>query len=196
MAPLQRIQVLFTLALLTIGCGGTKTFDEDAPRTLQAPAVTEKDVAVYFSPHGGGLKALLDEINSATKSIDVMAYLITAQEIADALGAAVKRGVDVRVILDADNAGGIFSDKAVFAGSPVPIWRDGEHKEFHHKVMLIDGRVVITGSYNFTSQAENANAENLLLIRDHPKLYSAYLAHFNEHLQHARPPEGKTVSTK
>jgi phosphatidylserine/phosphatidylglycerophosphate/cardiolipin synthase-like enzyme len=36
----------------------------------------------------------------------------------------------------------------------------------HNKVMVIDSRTVITGSFNFTKAAEESNAENLLVIDD------------------------------
>jgi phosphatidylserine/phosphatidylglycerophosphate/cardiolipin synthase-like enzyme len=133
-------------------------------------------------------------MNSARKSIDVMAYLISTREVAGPLAAAVKRGVEVRVIMDATNLGGRYSDMAIFKDSPVPIWRDKAHKEFHHKVMLIDGRTLITGSFNFTTQAEDYNGENILIIRNHPRLYGAYLAEFEKHLKHAEPPDGKAVA--
>ena len=198
MARVRYPWLVLMIPVCLAGCTGKawRKLDADEPRTVQKPAATEEDIAVYFSPKGGGMAALVDELNGATRSIDVMAYLITAPEIARALEAAQKRRVEVRVIMDAGNAGGIFSEKAIFADSPVPIWRDGEHKEFHHKVILIDGRIIITGSFNFTTQAEDTNAENLLLIRDHPRLYSAYLAHFNEHLQHSKVPTGKAVVGK
>jgi phosphatidylserine/phosphatidylglycerophosphate/cardiolipin synthase-like enzyme len=166
------------------------------PRELKPPAAVEDEIAVYFSPGGGGMAELINEINHAQKSIDIMAYVITTHEIADPLAAAMKRGVKVRVIMDYKDSGAIFSDKAIFAYSPVPIWRDDKHKEFHHKVMLIDGKVLITGSFNFTTQAEDDNGENLLIIRKHPRLYAAYQAQFNIHLEHSKPPEGVNVATK
>jgi phosphatidylserine/phosphatidylglycerophosphate/cardiolipin synthase-like enzyme len=197
MRGMQTLAALMMTA--TIGLSGCVLSHETVlpppdERTMQAPAAVEDDIAVYFSPGGGGMAALINEINSARRSIDVMAYLISTREIADPLAAAVKRGVEVRVIMDAGNIGGIYSDMAIFKDSPVQIWRDKEHKEFHHKVMLIDGRTLITGSFNFTTQAEDHNGENLLIIRNHPRLYGAYLAEFEKHLKHAMPPETKAVA--
>jgi phosphatidylserine/phosphatidylglycerophosphate/cardiolipin synthase-like enzyme len=47
----------------------------------------------------------------------------------------------------------------------------------HHKVMIIDDRIILTGSYNFSANAENLNDENLLVIHD-PGIASAYLDEF------------------
>lgn len=162
-------------------------------RALQQPAAVEDDIAVFFSPGGGGMAALIHEINSAQRSVDVMAYLVSTREIADPLAAAVKRGVEVRVLMDGSNFPGLYSDAAIFKDGPVPVWLDKEHKEFHHKVMLIDGRVLITGSFNFTTQAEDYNGENLLVIRNHPRLYAAYLAEFEKHLAHAERQDKAVV---
>ncbi|HWE92955.1 MAG TPA: phospholipase D family protein [Tepidisphaeraceae bacterium] len=160
-----------------------------AHRTPKPPAAIEDGIAVYFSPGGGALAAILDEIGHANQSIDVQAYLITAEEIVDALEAAQQRGVRVRIVLDKNNIGGIYSAAAYLAHTPLPVWRDGRHKDMHDKIMLIDGRTIIAGSFNFTNQSEDLNSENLLIIRDKPRLFAAYLAHFEEHLRHSSPPK-------
>ena len=156
---------------------------------LKPPAVSEDEIAVYFSPNGGGMAAILSEIGHAKQSIDVQAYLITAEEIVDALEAAQSRGVNVRIVLDKNNIGGVYSAATYLAHTSLPVWRDGHHKDAHDKIMLIDGRTIITGSFNFTNQSEDRNVENLLIIHDKPVLYSAYLAHFEEHLRHSTPPK-------
>jgi phosphatidylserine/phosphatidylglycerophosphate/cardiolipin synthase-like enzyme len=50
--------------------------------------------------------------------------------------------------------------------------------------MLIDGEVLITGSFNFTKSAEERNAENLLVIRDR-NLVQAYTLNWEAHRAHA-----------
>ena len=57
----------------------------------------------------------------------------------------------------------------------------------HHKLMIIDDRIVITGSYNFTSRAENDNDENLIIIDD-PVLAQQYIAEFDRVYQQAQSP--------
>jgi phosphatidylserine/phosphatidylglycerophosphate/cardiolipin synthase-like enzyme len=57
-------------------------------------------------------------------------------------------------------------------------------------VMIIDGEVVITGSFNFTKQAEQANAENLLVIRDQP-IAEKYTENWRAHAEHSEPYERK-----
>ena len=53
--------------------------------------------------------------------------------------------------------------------------------------MLIDGQTIITGSFNFTTNAEENNAENLLIIQNRADLYQAYEANFRHHYEHSQP---------
>ena len=53
--------------------------------------------------------------------------------------------------------------------------------------MILDGATVITGSFNFTKQAETGNAENLLVIEGKPKIAAAYPWNFEAHLEHSKP---------
>src|SRR6185295_5843122 len=174
-------------ALLTIVLTGCQGSTPD--RELKPPAAVEDDIAVYFSPKGGAMAAILREIEQARKTIDVQAYLITAKEIVEALQAAQARGVRVRIVLDKRNMGGAYSYTAYLSKTGLPVWRDGQHKDTHDKVMLIDGRTIITGSFNFTDQSEDVNSENVLIIRNKPKLFATYLENFEMHLGHSEPPK-------
>ena len=175
--------------LLLAGLSGclTDTQNQMRPGPLKPPAAMEDGIAVYFSPQGGAMAAIVQQMNQAQHSIDVQAYLITARSFVDALKRACARGVQVRVILDKNNIGGAYSAAAFFRDGTVPLWLDGRHKDAHNKIVLIDGRTIITGSFNFTDQSDEVNAENLLIIRDKPVLYAAYLADFEGHLQHSEP---------
>ena len=74
--------------------------------------------------------------------------------------------------------------------SGVPVLIDSEHEIAHNKVMIIDSQVVITGSFNFTKQAEERNAENLLVIRD-KLLAEQYTANWKLHADHSQECEGR-----
>ena len=56
--------------------------------------------------------------------------------------------------------------------------------------MVVDGRIVITGSFNFTKAAEESNAENLLVIRD-AELAGKYTANWDVHLKHSERYQGR-----
>jgi phosphatidylserine/phosphatidylglycerophosphate/cardiolipin synthase-like enzyme len=149
------------------------------------PTVDGTGITVYFSPHGGCRDAVVEQIDHARSSIDFQAYSFTSYEIARALVAAHDRGVRVVAVLDEKASREEYRQPSFIAQHGVPTYADGQHPIAHNKVVVIDGSTVITGSFNFTEQAEKANAENLLVITGNPKLAAAYDANFQEHLGHS-----------
>jgi phosphatidylserine/phosphatidylglycerophosphate/cardiolipin synthase-like enzyme len=161
----------------------------EQPAHSQAPA-TLPPIEVFFSPKGGCTEAVTKEIDAAKNTILVQAYSFTSAPIAKALVEAHKRGVQIQVILDKSQRGEKYSsaDFVLHAGIPVSI--DAKHQIAHNKIMVIDGTTVITGSFNFTKNAEENNAENLLVIRS-PELAAKYTANWKAHLEHSEMYEGK-----
>jgi phosphatidylserine/phosphatidylglycerophosphate/cardiolipin synthase-like enzyme len=145
---------------------------------------------VCFSPHGGCTEAIISELNKAKTSVLVQAYSFTSAPIAKALLEAHKRGVKVEVILDKSQRTQKYSSADFLVNSGIPTKIDAEHAIAHNKVMVIDGEVVITGSFNFTKAAEEKNAENLLVIRD-KKLAELYMKNWHEHEKHSEVYAGK-----
>ncbi|HTW93827.1 MAG TPA: phospholipase D family protein [Tepidisphaeraceae bacterium] len=146
------------------------------------PAVTEDGISVYFSPNGGCTEAVVNQIDAAQHNIDVEAYEFTSRPIADALIAAHDRGVAVRVILDDKEAREDYSLGRSLVSAGIPVYTDAHYAIAHNKIMIMDGATVVTGSFNFTMQAEQSNAENLLVITGKPKLAQAYEENFQRHL--------------
>ncbi len=148
-------------------------------------------IEVYFSPHGGCTEGVVKELGKAHSSVLVQAYSFTSRDIAKAIVDAHKRGVKVEVILDRSvlKDGYTEADFILHAGIPVKV--DSLHAIAHNKIIVVDGRVVITGSFNFTKQAENSNAENLLVIRD-KTLAEKYTANWRTHAAHSWVYEGMT----
>jgi phosphatidylserine/phosphatidylglycerophosphate/cardiolipin synthase-like enzyme len=72
---------------------------------------------------------------------------------------------------------------------------DASHAIAHNKIMLIDRKVLITGSFNFTHQAEAENAENLLIITGHRELLDSYHDSFGVHKAHCQPPGARAGQT-
>ena len=66
----------------------------------------------------------------------------------------------------------------------IPTYIDAKHAIAHNKIIIIDRRIVITGSFNFTRAAEENNAENLLIITS-PELAEKYLQNWQTHRDHS-----------
>lgn len=139
--------------------------------------------SVYFSPKGGCTEAIVRELDSAKKSILVQAYSFTSDPIAEALIEAHKRGVNVKVIIDKRGRTEKKSQADALSQAGIPTETDRKHPIAHSKVMVIDEEIVITGSFNFTRQAES-NLENLLIIRD-KVLAGKYIKNFQDHAGHS-----------
>ncbi len=67
---------------------------------LWAGQSIQGNIQVFFSPHGGGQQAIVQEINRAKSEILVAMYFLTERDISWALVKAKKRGVEVKVVLD------------------------------------------------------------------------------------------------
>lgn len=139
---------------------------------------------VYFSPRGGCTEAIIRHLENAKNSVLIQAYSFTSAPIARAILNAKKRKVTVEVILDKSQETAKYSSATFFLNQGIPLWIDRSHTKAHNKIMIIDGETVITGSFNFTSAAEENNAENLLIIKDR-NLAQTYMKNFEDHKKHA-----------
>ena len=145
---------------------------------------------VYFSPNGGCTDAIVRELDKAQSTVLVQAYSFTSYKIAKALLDAHKRGVRVEVILDKSQRGDQYSSADFLANSGIPTKIDGALAVAYNKVMIIDGEIVVMGSFNFTKSPEEINAENLLVIHDW-KLAEKYTMNWKEHEGHSEVYVGK-----
>lgn len=130
-----------------------------------AARIGESGVVVYFSPEDQALPLILEQIAQARQRIQFMAFSFTSAPIAEELAAAARRGVLVEGVMEKQNTRGTGS---VFERlrQEIDLLADGNCYIMHHKVMIIDETIVITGSYNFTGSAEASNDENLAIIHD------------------------------
>lgn len=139
---------------------------------LALPAITfatphhSPTFKVCFTPGQNCTEQLIMVLAQAKRSIWVQAYSFTSAPIAKALVAAKNRGLDVRVILDKSQRRQKYSAATFLYHHGIPTWIDDKPAIAHNKVMIIDKRIVVTGSFNFTKAAQYRNAENLLIIHD------------------------------
>jgi phosphatidylserine/phosphatidylglycerophosphate/cardiolipin synthase-like enzyme len=178
----------FTLTWLQIAVGftGALTFSY-ALRALGRKWGTVPDLRVYFSPRGGCQDSLVQELQKSRQEILVQAFSFTADPLTYALVDAKKRGVDVQILLDKSNEIDRYSDLKILLDQGVQPLMDAEHSIAHNKIVIIDQKVVVTGSYNFTNQAEGENAENMLVLKGYPELARKYRDNFMKHKSHCKP---------
>ena len=150
------------------------------------PAQFSANCYVRFSPKGGAEFAIVDRINHAQQSIEVQAYNFASKPIADALIAAFKRGVKVVALIDSKQPNASGAQLRYIRDAGIPVFLDANHQISHNKVMIIDGIWVHTGSFNFSANAENHNAENSVWCKS-PGMVKAYQVNFDAHMTHGKP---------
>lgn len=178
----MRITRLLTLGLLLLVSASDPAEEAKPPKS----AAEENGVQVYFSPMGGCTDAIVYHIGRAKKSVLVAAYTITSTPIAKAINDAHKRGVEVKVCLDPSQATVKYSSATYLHNAGIEVWIDRAHGLQHNKYIVIDGSVVITGSFNFSQAAEERNAENLLVIKGKKDIVDAYAGNFASLLDRAK----------
>ena len=124
-------------------------------------------IDVCFTPPSGCSARIVEEIDQAKNTIYVQAYGFSSKKIADGLIAAHERGVKVSVILDRSNiVQRSYSKLENLKEAGIEVKMDIVPGIAHNKVMIIDEKKVITGSFNFTDAADKRNSENVIIIED------------------------------
>ncbi len=119
---------------------------------------------IHFSPKGGCADTVVYWIGRANQSVHVLMYIFTLQNVAEALISAHDRGVEVKIVFD-KSQGSSYSQQALLNAAGIEVRNDtNPNGIMHNKVAIIDNRIVITGSFNWTNSAENNNNENLIVI--------------------------------
>ena len=126
---------------------------------------TDGWIRVYFTPGKDCENNIIVELDKAKKHIDIAVYAITNRHIVDAILAAHRRGVKVRIITDRLQSAGRGSLVSELETAGLPVRKNKGHKIMHHKFAVFDGREIKYGSYNWTASATENNAESCLFFR-------------------------------
>jgi phosphatidylserine/phosphatidylglycerophosphate/cardiolipin synthase-like enzyme len=107
---------------------------------------------------------LVEHINQAKSSVDLVVYEIRSNEIADALVEARRRGVHVRVIVDNVHSPSATKQEKMLEEEGIAIKRIGgaSRELLHDKFILFDGSAASTPSYNRSAKSlrGKGNSEN------------------------------------
>jgi phosphatidylserine/phosphatidylglycerophosphate/cardiolipin synthase-like enzyme len=152
-------------------------------KTVHEPLVPR--VTALFSPAGGIERQVVALIGSAIGSIEMAAYEFTNVYVEKAMLEAIKRGVKVALILDRFETQGQqarLHDTLEGAGCDVRLIspRNGM---MHNKYIIVDGKTVQWGSYNYTERAETKNFENATFASDSTlaqQYHSDFVSIFNQ----------------
>jgi phosphatidylserine/phosphatidylglycerophosphate/cardiolipin synthase-like enzyme len=129
--------------------------------------INNATVEFYYSPDEAVAARIITLLQGAQQSIHFMAASFTSEEIGNVIIEAADNGILVSGVMD---SGQVNSNEGTrydfFKQSMLDVRLDGIDGQMHHKVIIIDEKIVITGSYNFTNSAEDHNDENVVIIFD------------------------------
>ncbi|MDX1991103.1 MAG: phospholipase D-like domain-containing protein [bacterium] len=144
-------------------------------------------IQIYFAPENQVLQRIVPVVQRAQTSIRFMTFSFTEATIAEAILARSEAGVSVQGIFETRGSETEFSELRPLFCAGLDVRQDGNPNTFHHKVIIVDNRIVITGSFNWSQNATTANDENLVIIED-PALAAQFSAEFDRVWQRATVP--------
>ncbi len=139
---------------------------EKTIKTLQASSQANTKTNLYFSPGTDCLNAIIKQLNSAKKKVDICVFTISDNRITGSIVDCEIRGVKVKVLSDNDKLFDKGSDIDYLVRKGVEVRVDKTSAHMHHKFAVIDDSIAITGSYNWTRSAEKYNHENIIVTND------------------------------
>lgn len=136
--------------------------------------------AYLFSPGSRTEERLAALIDAAGSSVDAVTFTFSSRILADAVARAGRRGVRVRFLMDANMAKTSARAKQVFDSGADFRWRGGrtDMGALHNKFLILDARLLATGSFNWTINASRHSFENLAFVSD-AETVRAYRDNFN-----------------
>lgn len=143
-----------------------KFFGSKRPEGARRQVLTIDGITVenYFAPPDEVMSRIISEVNKATQSIRFMSFTFTDKDLASAIMAKSRQRVTVEGVIE--NRGASQGTMPTFACNGLAVRVDGNSYTMHHKVFIIDEKVVITGSFNHTKAANTINDESILIIRN------------------------------
>jgi phosphatidylserine/phosphatidylglycerophosphate/cardiolipin synthase-like enzyme len=99
--------------------------------------------------------------------------------VSEALLEAHKRGVKVAVVADQKGNSTQYTAVNFLVNHGIPVRLNGNYAIMHHKFMVIDGKSVQLGSFNYSAAAVDKNAENVLLLKNIPDIAARYAEEWN-----------------
>jgi phosphatidylserine/phosphatidylglycerophosphate/cardiolipin synthase-like enzyme len=139
--------------------------------------IEDTDINVYFSPENNVENIILERLRKAKISVNFMAFSFTSNGIGEMMIRKAREGIRIQGIFENRGTKEAHSQYTKMKLEGLAVKLDHNRSLMHHKVIVIDGCRVITGSYNFSRNADRSNDENILII-DNKEIAEEYLSEF------------------
>lgn len=153
---------------------------EDVVRAAwhQPPQANSADaVEAHFSPGEDCPRRIVQLFQRAKHTADVCVFTITDNRLADAIIAAHRRGIGIRVVTDNEKVNDEGSDIPRLRDAGIEVRVDRSEFHMHHKFAIFDDCPLLTGSFNWTRGAAERNEENFIITSD-PRLIRLFAQRF------------------
>lgn len=160
----------------------TGQFGPRAPSTVntQWTILNNTPIQVLFSPEDKVVSKLIALVRDAQTSIRFLAFSFTDYPLSQTMIERARAGVDVKGVFETFGSNSPRSELKTFWCANVPARQDRFGDIFlHHKIIIIDNSTVVTGSLNFSSNADEGNEENVIII-DNPEIAALYIQEFEK----------------
>jgi phosphatidylserine/phosphatidylglycerophosphate/cardiolipin synthase-like enzyme len=166
-----------------------KKFGAGRPRGNVTPPIQvgAMRVQVLFAPEDGVGEKITERVRQATGQIRFLAFSFTHDAIGQAMMERAKSGTSVAGVFEKTGSETRFSEFTAMKQANLDVYQDGSPYAMHHKVIVLDGRTTVFGSFNFSDSADKDNDENVLVVDD-PAFAAHFLAESERMLQLARNP--------
>lgn len=145
-------------------------------------------VEVFFSPEDDVLNRIIPIVAGAQSNIRFLAFSFTDYPLAKTMIDRYAAGVDVAGVYEKTGSETEGAELKTFLCAHVPVRQDGNPRFLHDKLIIIDNRLVITGSFNFSNNATDNNDENVIII-DNPEIAALYMEEFGRVWSIATDPD-------
>jgi phosphatidylserine/phosphatidylglycerophosphate/cardiolipin synthase-like enzyme len=166
-----------------------RRFGPTKPKDVPNPIVNigGARVETLFASENDPSARIVEVIRGARQRIDFLAFSFTHDGIGGAIMDRARAGVKVRGVFETTGSETRFSEFGRMKDAKLEVYQDGNPYTMHHKVIVVDNRYTVFGSYNFSDNASEDNDENCLIVDD-PKFAAAFMAEIERVVATAKNP--------
>lgn len=136
-------------------------------------------IQILFSAEDDAVDNLIALVNDAQTSVRFLAFSFTDYPLAQAMIARAQAGVDVQGVFETFGSNGTRSELRTLWCAGLAVRQDGNSSFLHDKIIIIDNSIVVTGSLNFSSSADEENEENVVILDD-AEIAALYLQEYQK----------------
>ncbi|MBX3470999.1 MAG: hypothetical protein KF878_29375 [Planctomycetes bacterium] len=151
-------------------------------------------VQVRFAPEDSAMARVMEAVKGAQRSIRFIAFAYTSKPLCDAMIERIQAGVKVEGIFESRHAGWADTKIGPLHAAGAKVRFDSNPNALHHKVIIVDDRYVLTGSFNFSEGADRSNDENLLVV-DNRQIAQAFVREFNALMSITDPSDPRIATS-